>query len=67
MVLQILQAQSFQFMQAKCKASNELTDTKDFHFDYSIQYPAVFDGDVDILLVKNSVRFHIANKELQKS
>ena len=55
-VMTILQAQSFQFMQVKCKATSA---TENFNFNYKIQYPAVFKGDVEIILDKNTIRFHI--------
>ena len=63
-IMTILQAQSFQFMQVMCEATNEKQNKKegDFHFKYKIQYPAVFNGNVQILLPtgdSNSIRFHI--------
>lgn len=63
-IMTILQAQSFQFMQVMCEATNEKQNKKegDFHFKYKVQYPAVFNGKVQILLPtgdSNSIRFHI--------
>lgn len=60
-IMNILQAASFQFVQVNCKASST---TEDFHFNYRVQYPAIFKGNVDIELPsedKNSgaVKFHI--------
>lgn len=63
-IMTILQAQSFQFMQVMCEATNEKQNKEegDFHFKYKVQYPAVFNGNVQILLPtgdSNSIRFHI--------
>lgn len=42
-----------------CKPTS---NTKDFHFTYQCQYPAIFDGTVDITFTaagKGFTKFHI--------
>lgn len=62
-IMTILQAQAFQFMQVMCTPTNT---ENDFHFTYDIQYPAVFNGDVKIILPsqgKGRISFHIEGKD----
>ena len=57
LIMNILQAASFQFVQVNCQASST---TENFHFDYRVQYPAVFKGKVNIEIPNSGyVKFHI--------
>ena len=55
-IMTILQAQSFQFMQVNADSSSF---NSDFHFNYRVQYPAVFSGNVSIDFEKNYIKFYI--------
>lgn len=44
-IMEVLQSATFDFAQVNAKASSF---DKDFHFDFTVQYPAVFDGKVKI-------------------
>lgn len=58
-VMEILQSASYDFVQMNCKPTS---NTKDFHFTYQCQYPAIFDGTVDITFTaagKGFTKFHI--------
>lgn len=44
-VMEVLQSASFDFAQVNAIASST---TKDFHFDFTVHYPAVFSGNVKI-------------------
>lgn len=60
-IMKVLQAAAFQFVQVNCKASST---TDDFHFDYRVQYPAVFKGNVDIEIPdKGYIKFHIVEAQ----
>lgn len=57
LIMEILQSASYEFVQMNCKATST---TDDFYFKYKCQYPAVFNGEVDITFKNNSVaEFHI--------
>jgi len=57
MIMKILESASYDFVQVNAKA----TDTSgDFHFDYTAQYPAVFNGKVKIEIKDTGkAKFHI--------
>lgn len=66
-IMTVLQAASFQFMQVMAKANST---NENFHFNYTVQYPAVFNGQVQIIIPKTSsdpsksrntygIKFHI--------
>lgn len=60
-IMKVLQAAAFQFVQVNCKASST---TDNFHFDYRVQYPAVFKGNVDIEIPdKGYIKFHIVEAQ----
>lgn len=44
-IMEVLQSATFDFAQVNAKTSSF---DKDFHFDFTVQYPAVFDGKVKI-------------------
>lgn len=57
MIMEILQSASYEFVQMNCKATST---TDDFYFNYKCQYPAIFDGDVDITFKSTGfTEFHI--------
>lgn len=59
LIMEILRSASYDFVQMNCKPSSS---TSDFHFEYKCQYPAIFDGDVDITFTdvnKGFTKFHI--------
>lgn len=59
LIMEILQSASYDFVQINCKPTS---DVDDFHFEYTCQYPAIFDGEVDITFTagnKGFTKFHI--------
>ena len=58
-VMEVLQSASFDFAQVNAMASST---TDDFHFDFTVHYPAVFSGNVKIEAPSNEsgfTKFHI--------
>lgn len=59
LIMEILQSASYDFVQMNCKPTSS---NSDFHFEYTCQYPAIFDGEVDIIFTaenKGFTKFHI--------
>lgn len=57
MIMKILESASYDFVQVNAKASNT---SGDFHFNYTAQYPAVFNGKVKLdLKDTGKATFHI--------
>lgn len=59
LIMEILQSASYDFVQMNCKPTSS---DSDFHFKYTCQYPAVFNGEIDIIFTaenKGFTKFHI--------
>lgn len=67
-VLVALQYASYDFAQLNCK---EVPNNGDFHYDFTIQYPAIFKGNINFELITgdkpHKLTFHIVGENLPKN
>lgn len=67
-VLVALQYASYDFAQLNCK---EVPENGDFHYDFTIQYPAIFKGNIHFELITGNkphkLTFHIVGENLPRN
>lgn len=67
-VLSALKYASYDFAQVNYKESG--SDDSDFHYDIFVQYPAIFEGDINFELMQglkyHKLKFHILGKNVEQ-